>query len=323
MKFKKRYLIIAMIFVLGLQVFVYGMSMPNGNIKEMFFSTESLEVSQGENVELKLNLKLIEFDEFNFTLTSNINSENLTTNEENIEVSNEHNGLKISANKKDLNIDTISLYYKVPEDIAIGTKIEIKGLLEEIKSENVEESEAAEENKTIETEIVVNEATKEEITEETTSTSQEIILELTVVEKEEEEIQTNPNLNQGLENENQSSNNRPTQSNMSSIKVSATSQMGASTQTNTYNGESNNYLKTLEITNINLKPNFSKTNTTYFVEVDSSTTSIDINAEAEDDNAEVRIYGNTELKTGENKILISVTAENGEVKTYRIYVTKK
>lgn len=318
MKFKKGYLIIAIILVLGLQAFAYAMSMPNGNIKEMFFSTENLEVSQGENVELKLNLKLIEFDKFNFTLTSNISSENLTTNEENVEISNEHNGLKISANKKDLNIDIISLYYKVPEDIAIGTKIEIKGLLEEIKTESVEESEVIEENKNPENEDLKND------TKEAMPTSQEIILELTVVEKkEDEEIQKNPDLNQDLGNENQSQNNRPNQNNMSSIKVPTTSQMGTNTQINKYNGESNNYLKTLEIANINLKPNFSKTNTTYFIEVDSNVTSIDINAEPEDNNAEVRIYGNNELKTGENKILISVTAENGEVKTYRIYVTKK
>ena len=105
MKFKKGYLIIAIILVLGLQAFAYAMSMPNGNIKEMFFSTESLEVSQGENVELKLNLKLIEFDKFNFTLTSNISSENLTTNEENVEISNEHNGLKISANKEVVHVE--------------------------------------------------------------------------------------------------------------------------------------------------------------------------------------------------------------------------
>lgn len=319
MKFKKGYLIIAIILVLGLQAFVYAMSMPNGNIKEMFFSTECLEVSQGENVELKLNLKLIEFDKFNFTLTSNISSENLTTNEENVEISNEHNGLKISASKEDLNIDTISLYYKVPEDITIGTKVEIKGLLEEIKLESAEESETIRENENLE-----NEDLKDDTEEEAIPTSQEIILELTVVEKkDDEEIQKNPDLNQDLGNENQSQNNRPNQNNMSSIKVTTTSQMGTNTQINKYNGESNNYLKTLEIANINLKPNFSKTNTTYFIEVDSNVTSIDINAEPEDNNAEVRIYGNNDLKSGENKILISVTAENGEVKTYRIYVTKK
>ena len=101
-----------------------------------------------------------------------------------------------------------------------------------------------------------------------------------------------------------------------------TSNLAGNQETNTYNGESNNYLSTLEIINLNIIPQFSKTNTTYFINVENNVTQININAQAEDESATVNIYGNDNLQEGENKVLISVTAENGEVKTYRIYVTK-
>lgn len=43
---------------------------------------------------------------------------------------------------------------------------------------------------------------------------------------------------------------------------------------------------------------------------------------AEVSDAIVTIYGNTDLQDGKNKIIISVTAVDGSVRNYRIYVTK-
>ena len=58
------------------------------------------------------------------------------------------------------------------------------------------------------------------------------------------------------------------------------------------------------------------------VTIDKDIENLNITAKAEVSSATVTIYGNTNLKSGTNKILINVTAENGDVKTYRIYVTK-
>lgn len=95
----------------------------------------------------------------------------------------------------------------------------------------------------------------------------------------------------------------------------------SSLSSSTYNGSQNNYLKTLS--GVELKNEFKKTNQTYFASVGNDITKLDIKATAEDSNAKVTIYGNTDLQTGMNKILINVTSEDGSIRTYRIYVTKQ
>ena len=49
--------------------------------------------------------------------------------------------------------------------------------------------------------------------------------------------------------------------------------------------------------------------------------SLKISAIAEDDEAKICIYGNEDVENG-SKVLVSVTAENGNVRTYRIYIIK-
>ena len=60
-------------------------------------------------------------------------------------------------------------------------------------------------------------------------------------------------------------------------------------------------------------------NTTYFINV-TDTLSLTITATSEDDTAKVVVIGNDSIKEGANKILIAVTAENGDVRYYRIFV---
>lgn len=90
-----------------------------------------------------------------------------------------------------------------------------------------------------------------------------------------------------------------------------------------YQGSQNNYLKELKIAGYEFKNTFKKTTTTYFADVESNVESISITAKPEDTSAVVTIYGNTQLKTGKNKIIITVTADDGSERIYRIYVTKK
>ena len=90
-----------------------------------------------------------------------------------------------------------------------------------------------------------------------------------------------------------------------------------------YAGSADNYLKSLAVTGLDLSPSFHKTNDTYFLTVDSDTGAISVSAKANDAKATVVVAGNNGLSGGLNKVLISVTAENGAVRYYRIYVTKE
>ena len=82
-------------------------------------------------------------------------------------------------------------------------------------------------------------------------------------------------------------------------------------------------LKTLEVTgDYELTPAFSKDVTEYSLTVGSDVDSLEVNADAIDENAKVEITGNDNLLMGENTIEIKVTAEDGTVRTYKINVTK-
>ena len=50
---------------------------------------------------------------------------------------------------------------------------------------------------------------------------------------------------------------------------------------------------------------------------------MDVTAEPSDSGAEVVVTGTDKLTTGRNKVMVSVTAENGDVRVYRIYVDVK
>lgn len=88
-----------------------------------------------------------------------------------------------------------------------------------------------------------------------------------------------------------------------------------------YVSSSNNYLKTLEITDYDIV--FDKLVNEYKVRVDSDVDSLDIKAIAEDNRASVEITGNEKFKTGDNTVIIKVTAENGDVNEYKLVVNKK
>lgn len=84
---------------------------------------------------------------------------------------------------------------------------------------------------------------------------------------------------------------------------------------------SNNYLKALEIDGYDI--DFDKLVTEYIIKVSSDVKSLDIKAIAEDNRASVEITGNENFKTGDNTVIIKVTAENGDVNEYKLIVNKK
>ncbi|MCR5035178.1 MAG: hypothetical protein K6B42_07180 [Clostridia bacterium] len=89
----------------------------------------------------------------------------------------------------------------------------------------------------------------------------------------------------------------------------------------TYNGSADNYLQDLSVSGYEFTQKFNKTRDTYFVNVKNSVTALDVCATACDSSATVRITGEDDVAEDMSKIMISVTADNGDVRTYRIYVT--
>ena len=105
----------------------------------------------------------------------------------------------------------------------------------------------------------------------------------------------------------------------SSNSGSSSSGSGSSTTTPvTDNRSSNNNLSSLSISEGELSPAFSSDVTEYSVELASSVTSITVNASASDAKASVSGTGEISLNAGDNRIEITVTAENGNPKLYVI-----
>lgn len=322
-KISTKLLIILLIFAISIPIISYAINLPTEK-QNLFLSCNKKEANRGEKVELTLNLDLIDYENFEFTLTSNININinNFSTEEKNLEIETDSNSFKITADKSKLNIKQVDLYYQIPEEIEIGTKIELTGIVKEYKSAQTENEESSG-NSDIKYSSKESEIQAE-------YSEQKVIITITVAQ-EEEKVQNQNNIeNQMPENKintqqnmRDKTSNQQTKTQQNSSSKTISSVISGGQEANTYNGESNNYLSTLEITNFNISPEFNKTNTTYFIEVGSEVTEININAEAENENATVNIYGNSNLQDGQNKVLISVTAENGDVKIYRIYVTKK
>lgn len=88
----------------------------------------------------------------------------------------------------------------------------------------------------------------------------------------------------------------------------------------TYYYSSNNYLKLLEIDEYEI--DFDKEVSEYQIKVKSDVNSLEIKAIAEDSRARVEITGNENFKKGENIVTITVTAENGETREYKLIVNK-
>ena len=190
-----------------------------------------------------------------------------------------------------MNINEIKLYYQIPQNTEIGTSFTFKATIEE----NIEKEES-EDNTTEEIEVEDNNSNIEENNNEEEQQEkgkkQEVEVTITIVEKVEEEIEENKN-NINNQDEKQEQNGM----------------------------EKNNYLKKISIEGYEFTTNFTKENTNYFIKLDDGVDSLNLTAIAEDDEAKICIYGNEEVEDG-RKILISVTAENGSVRTYRIYIIK-
>jgi len=86
------------------------------------------------------------------------------------------------------------------------------------------------------------------------------------------------------------------------------------------NYSSDNNLKSLTVDGFDISPEFNKSTLEYSVTVLGTTTSIKINATANDSKAKISGTGEHEVVEGNNSFSIVVTAENGTSKTYTLNV---
>ena len=110
---------------------------------------------------------------------------------------------------------------------------------------------------------------------------------------------------------------------MSAIDFPRTSTSAEITITAPVQLSGNNYLSSLSVAPGTLSPSFSKSTTNYHVTVSETQTSIAVSATAEHGKAKVSLNGvQKDLQMGDNTVKVTVTAENGEKRTYKINVTR-
>ena len=326
--------------MLSIQVSYAIVGLNNNN----FLTVNTDKIGQKETLKIALDLNKIEYDKFKIVLNSNIDNDQIHTND-NITIKEESDGVVIEIDKTKLNLGTIEMSYVVPEETEINSKIQLS--VKVIVEEEVEQQDDEENTILVKQEKVVLEESNNIIVidnKDNTNTETEKQEQNTDTSKEQnnnkEKNQKDSNKEQGennKDNTNKTSNsqnnktmassNKSTNNNkQNGISVNSISkntnsggaQLNKNVESAIYNGSNNNYLKNLSVKNIELNTNFNKENTTYFINV-TNTSNLKITAIAEDNTAKVVIIGNDSIKEGTNKILISVTAENGNTRYYRIF----
>ena len=90
----------------------------------------------------------------------------------------------------------------------------------------------------------------------------------------------------------------------------------------TYAGSWDNYLDELSVDGYELTNRFNKIRDTYCLSIPEEVTSLEVSAVPSDSSAVVKVTGNSDIPEGRSKIMISVTADDGSVRIYRIYVDR-
>ena len=85
----------------------------------------------------------------------------------------------------------------------------------------------------------------------------------------------------------------------------------------------NAYLKSLKISPTELEPSFDKNTFEYQTRVGYETDKLVVVALPEDDNATIGVKGNDSLEEGENKVIVTVIAESGNIIEYTVNVFRE
>lgn len=295
------------IFLIVLLFFSISFVYAENEQDEIVFAKNS-EVDITENIEIILNIEKIEYSNFLVTVESDLDMDQLEETDE-LEVTKNSDNVQINIDKETTTLNQLTLSYKIPENYNIGDNIVFN-----ISIKNNESEEEA--LKVVEIKIVDKTEENNELNEITPSNNNE-------------NVNVNVNVNdRNINNENNEK--EQVQDNFSqNVKMSTQSSFSNGTnerqnaETITYNGSSNNYLSDLYVTGYDFTESFNKDNETYFLTVNNDVSSLTTVAVPEEEKSTVKIYGNEEINVGTNKILVTVTAEDGSIRNYRIYVTSQ
>lgn len=293
------------IFLIVLLFFSISFVYAENEQDEIVFAKNS-EVDITENIEIILNIEKIEYSNFLVTVESDLDMDQLEETDE-LEVTKNSDNVQINIDKETTTLNQLTLSYKIPENYNIGDNI--------VFNISIKNNESEEETlKVVEIKIVDKTEENNELNEITPSNNNE-----------------NVNVNVNDRNINNENNEKEqVQDNFSqNVKMSTQSSFSNGTnerqnaETITYNGSSNNYLSDLYVTGYDFTESFNKDNETYFLTVNNDVSSLTTVAVPEEEKSTVKIYGNEEINVGTNKILVTVTAEDGSIRNYRIYVTSQ
>ena len=237
-----------------------------------------------KDITLTVDLNSIDYDNFTFRLLSSNSLDSVDS--ENLDLVNNNEEITFDYCINCSKLDKLTLTYKLPSDVKVGDIITFYA--EVINKQN--ENEKISVRKTV---TIIDENKMEEEKD----------------KKEDNKKETTQR--QGFSIKQTSKKSTFKISNVSRIKKV------------TYKGSDNNYLKSLSVSNYNFQRKFSKDGLTYFVTVKNNIKSIKVNAKSENSKAKISISGNSNLKVGINKVLVTVTSESGKTRNYRIYVTRE
>ena len=348
---------IATILILTLFINITISYAKNSSSSNKFFTVNKTEIAAKDTLEMTLDISKISYEEFDFVLNSNVSVKDISLNE-NVKnsVDSNDNEINIEINKSTINLNKITLYYDIPESMKAGDKITLVAQLLVVESNNNPTSKSTTSNKessnkteTSSDKNIISQDTDNDTkskNEETENTTTENVVEGTTTSSEKKVVQTlkvevkvidgkteakedDKKEQKDKNGENSDKNNNSNKESKSNAKSSAgtsasvkSSTESSQVQTAVYNGSNNNYLSSIQIEGVELNTEFNKENQTYFAKTEGLS-SINVTATKEDSNAKVYITGADSLKTGTNKILISVTAQNGDVRYYRIFIENK
>ena len=293
------------IFLIVLLFFSISFAYAENEQDEIVFAKNS-EVDITENIEIILNIEKIEYSNFLVTVESNLDMDQLEETDE-LEVTKNSDNVQINIDKETTTLNQLTLSYKIPENYNIGDNI--------VFNISIKNNESEEEIlKVVEIKIVDKTEENNELNEITPSNNNET----EIVNVNDRNIN---NENSAKEQVQDNFSQNVKMSTQSSFSNGANERQNA--ETITYNGSSNNYLSDLYVTGYDFTESFNKDNETYFLTVNNDVSSLTTVAVPEEEKSTVKIYGNEEINVGTNKILVTVTAEDGSVRNYRIYVTRQ
>ncbi len=291
------------IFLIVLLFFSISFVYAENEQDEIVFAKNS-EVDITENIEIILNIEKIEYSNFLVTVESDLDMDQLEETDE-LEVTKNSDNVQINIDKETTTLNQLTLSYKIPENYNIGDNI--------VFNISIKNNESEEEIlKVVEIKIVDKTEENNELNEITPSNNNENVnvndRNINNENNEKEQVQDNFSQNVKMSTQSSFSNGTNERQNAETI---------------TYNGSSNNYLSDLYVTGYDFTESFNKDNETYFLTVNNDESGLTTVPEPEEEKSTVKIYGNEEINVGTNKILVTVTAEDGSIRNYRIYVTSQ